>query len=216
MARVTGLRPTRSGRFAVHLDGEYAGAVTEATVARYRLFVDRELTDEQTSTLLHDVALETALADAYRLLAQRSRGTVELRRRLAAKDHQEDVVGAVIARLADEGLLNDAVFAASFVADKRRLAGWGRERIAIELQKLGVGRDVVQNALDAAGEGDVGELQRALAMLERMGAPGRPLEAARRRAFDRLRRRGFNVAVSTAAVRSWLETAGAADTEEDS
>jgi regulatory protein len=216
MARVTALKPTRGGRFAVHLDGEYAGSVTEATVARYRLYVDRVLSDEQAVTLRHDVALETALTDAYRLLAQRSRGRLELRRRLLAKDHPEDVVDTVIARLEAECLLDDASFAAAFVADKRRLAGWGRERIAAELRKLGVGRDIVQNALDDAGEDDDGELERALAMLERMGAPGRPLEAARRRAFDRLRRRGFNVAVSTAAVRGWLETAGAADTEEDS
>jgi regulatory protein len=215
MARVTALKPTRSGRFAVHLDGEYAGAVTEATVARYRLFVDRELTDEQAVTLRHDAALETALADAYRLLAQRSRGTVELQRRLAAKNHPQDIVDAVIARLADEGLIDDDAFAASFVADKRRLAGWGRERITAELRKLGVGRDVVEAAVGTADEAHDDEFERALAVLEHMGAPGRPPEAARRRAFDRLRRRGFSVAVSTTAVRRWLETADAADAEDD-
>jgi SOS response regulatory protein OraA/RecX len=54
------------------------------------------------------------------------------------------------------------------------------------------------------GEG-ADELDRALAFLRRRGAPEQPLDAARRRAFQMLQRRGFSVSVAYSAVRLWAE-----------
>ena len=108
--------------------------------------------------------------------------------------------------LAADGLLDDAEFARSYVADKRRLAGWGTERIRRGLAAAGVGQADVDAALGAAAAGDPedDELQRALEVLHRR-APKRP--AARRcRAPPRLptaARRGFASGVAYAAVRQW-------------
>lgn len=211
MPIVTALRATRRGRVSVHVDGDYLCTVDEPLVARLRLHEQRELSPDEVDELCRAADAGRVLADAYRLLGHRARGTEELRRRLLDKGHPDSVVGDVIDRLAAEGLLDDEAFARAYVADKRRLASWGDERIRRGLVALGLGEAAILAAL-SAGSGTesarppghaASELERALAVLARRGPPKEPLQAARRRAFDALRRRGYSSAVAYEAVRAW-------------
>ena len=204
MPVVTALRATRRGAVALHVDGEYVCVVGEAFVARWRLFKGRELADEDVAAIRRQSSAERVLGDAYRLLGHRARSRAELRRRLLQKEHEESVVDEAVARLVAEGLLDDAQFARSYVADKRALSGWGEQRIRRGLAELGVDAASADAALGAATEasGDE-ELERALALLRGKGAPRAPLEAARRRAYQALLRRGFAGGVAYAAVRLW-------------
>ena len=207
MPIVTALRPTRHrGRLSVHVDGEFLAAVSEAFVARQQLFEGRELSSDELAALVAAAARDQALADAYRLLGHRARSRSELRSRLLAKGHTGDVVDLTLERLGGEGLVDDQAVAAAFVADKRRLAGWGNDRIARELARLGVADDIVRAALPETGDDvDDGELERARAALERRGRPSAPLDRARKRAFDFLVRRGYSSGVAYRAVREWVD-----------
>lgn len=209
MPIVTSLDPLRGGRIAVALDGERAVVVGQALVARWRLHVDRELSVSEVGELSHEAARDAVLADAHRLLAHRSRSEHELTTHLAAKGHPTEVVAAVAERLRRDGLLDDHAFAAAYVADKRRLAGRGRERIAAELAQAGVAPDVIEDALGP--QDPDAEVLEALALLKRGPAARPPLEAARKRAFDRLRRRGFPTSVAFTAVDRWLAEQASSD-----
>ena len=213
MAIVTALRATKGGRIAVHVDGEYVCAVGESFVARWRLYKGRELDDESLAQMLTQASAERALADAYRLLGHRARSRAELRRRLLQQEHDEVVVHAGLERLADEGLLDDGEFARRYVADKRTLAGWGSQRIRRGLAELGVAGPVVDAAVgsaDAGGDAEA-EYARALAILTAKGSARPPLEAARRRAYQALLRRGFASGLAYRAVREWTGEPGPAD-----
>lgn len=203
MPVVTALRATRRGGVALHVDDEYLCVVSESLVARWHLFKGRELSDDDILEIRMASSSERVMGDAYRLLGHRARSTEELRRRLLAKEHDETAVQDALERLASDGFLDDAAFARSFVADKRRLGGWGEERIRRGLRDLGVAAADADAAL--ADEGDEDELDRALAVLRRRGTPEEPLEAARRRALQVLQRRGFSTATAYAAVRVWVD-----------
>jgi len=202
---VTALRATRRGQVAVHVDGNFVFSVSDSFVARWHLYQGRELDDDALAQLRGQASAERVMADAYRLLGHRARSRHELRRRLLQKGHDDEAVAGALERLAGDGLLDDAEFARSFVADKRGLSGWGSRRILRGLTELGVAHDVIDAALGAAAatEGDDAELERALAVLRRRGAPQPPLDAARRRAYEALLRRGFSTAVAYAAIRRW-------------
>ena len=116
-------------------------------MARWRLYKGRELDDDSLAQLATQASGERALADAYRLLGHRARSREELRRRLLQKEHEEAVVDAVLERLADDGLLDDAEFARRYVADKRALGGWGAQRIRRGLAELGVAGPVIDAAV---------------------------------------------------------------------
>lgn len=208
MPVVTALRATRRGGVALHVDDEYVCVVSEALVARWRLFKGRELDEPDLAEIRAASSAERVMGDAYRLLGHRARGQEELRRRLLAKEHDERAVDGALERLVADGFLDDTAFARSYVADKRRLESWGAERIRRGLRELGVDAVVVDEALgavDAEGGGDSDEFDRALAFLRRRGAPEPPLEAARRRAYQALQRRGFSSSVAYDAVGRWVE-----------
>jgi regulatory protein len=202
---VTALRATRRGGVALHVDDDYACVVSESLVARWRLFKGRELSEADVAAIRSAASGERVMGDAYRLLGHRARSREELRRRLLAKEHDAHAVEAALERLAADGFLDDAAFARSYVADKRQLASWGVERIRRGLRELGVDSLVIDEALGEGGGEEGEELDRALAVLRRRGAPEQPLDAARRRAFQALQRRGFSSPVAYAAVRLWVE-----------
>jgi regulatory protein len=206
---VTALRATRRSGVALHVDGEYVCVVSESIVARWRLFKGRELPADDVAQIKAASSAERVMGDAYRLLGHRARGTEELRRRLLTRKHDEAAVADALEQLTAEGLLDDAAFARSYVADKRRLQGWGAERIRRGLRELGVDAAVADEALGEGADDDGSELDRALAVLRRRAAPGQSLEAARRRAFQTLQRRGFSSSTAYAAVRIWVDEAAA-------
>jgi regulatory protein len=210
MPVVTALRATRRGGVALHVDDEYVCVVGESLVARWRLFKGRELTADDVAEIKAAASAERVTGDAYRLLGHRARSREELRRRLVAKEHDEAAVDEALQRLTADGFLDDAAFARSYVADKRRLAGWGVERIRRGLRELGVDAAAADEALGEGAADEGAELDRALVLLRRRGAPEQPLEAARRRAFQALQRRGFSASTSYAAVRIWVEEAASA------
>jgi regulatory protein len=203
---VTALRAGRRGRISVFVDGAYHCSVSEVLLAKRRLYQGLELDDGDLEALRRDASAERILGDAHRLLAQRQRSREELRRRLLQKEHTDEAIAAVVSRLEDDGLLDDRAFAEAFVADKRRLGGWGVERIRRGLAELGVAPETIDLALGEAD--DAAELERALAILDRGGPPRPPLEAARRRAYAALQRRGFSGTVCYKAVKRWSGPSG--------
>jgi regulatory protein len=203
MPRVTSLRPTRrSGRYAVHIDGDYAFAVSESFVARRGLYEGRDYDDADYADLVSAASDEAALTDACHLLNHRARSAREIRDRLSRKGHDGDVIEAVIARLRDDGLVDDAAFARAFVADKTNLSKWGRDRIARELRGHGIASATIAGALEGL-DGET-EVRRALAALGRLGPPQPPLDKARARAVSALMRRGYGADIARAAVSLWL------------
>ncbi len=204
MPTVSAIRATKRGRVAVYVDGSHVFSVGEATVARWRLYTGRVLTEAELEELSAEGELERALADAYRLLSHRARATAELRARLRQKEHGEATVEAALERLTAAGLLDDLAFARAYTGAKRSESGWGEYRIRRGLAQLGVGEDLIDCVLgELFGEG-YEPTEEAFRLLCRRGTPAPPQEAAQRRAYHFLLRRGFPAAVAYAAVRRWM------------
>jgi regulatory protein len=149
---------------------------------------------------------EHARALAWGALDRRERTEAELRALLARKRVAPDDAEAVLGELLAGGYVDDARFAERFAEDRRRLDGWGGERIEQRLRALGVDREI---AAAAAGARDPGEeLDAALALLRRRvpAVPTTPRE--RDRALGILVRKGYALELAHAALR---RHAGAAD-----
>jgi SOS response regulatory protein OraA/RecX len=82
--------------------------------------------------------------------------------------------------------------------DKRKLAGWGGERIADALAARGIERSDIEAGLGGGDEGD--ELERAVALLAGRGVAV-VSEADRGRALGYLARRGYSSETAHEAVR---------------
>jgi regulatory protein len=148
----------------------------------------------------HDTdAVERARALAWRSLNRRDRTVDEVGGMLLAKRVEPAVADAVVTELIELGYLDDARYAERFAEDRRRLDGWGSQRIARRLGELGVDREVVEAAVAAQDPED--ELAAALELLRRR-CPVPPVTRAERdRALGMLMRRGYAPELALDAVR---------------
>jgi len=124
---------------------------------------------------------------AMDLLARREHGRVELTRKLQRKGAPAELIEPALARLAEEGLLNESRYLEAYVASRAR-GGYGPLRIREELAQRGLARGDIEQALQAA-DVDWGLSLRTL-WQRRFGLqPGDARERARQGRF--LANRGF-------------------------
>ncbi len=141
--------------------------------------------------------LETALALAISYVVARQRTAHEVRQKLVRSGVSDTLTTAVLAQLHERGLLDDAAYSKAYLASRLAHRGYGPQRLSRELSQRGVGRalieDAVQHTLDAE---DVLAAARAQAV-KRWARLARDTEPAKRRQklYDFLRRRGFASAI---------------------
>ena len=143
--------------------------------------------------------LQHARDVAWRALNRRDHTVAELARILARKRVEPAVIDAVVGELCEQGYLDDARFARRFAEDRRRLDGWGAERIEQRLRALGVAGELVEAAVST--QGHEGELEAALALLRRRfpAPPATPRDCER--ALGMLVRKGYELELAHDAIR---------------
>jgi len=154
--------------------------------------------------------LQQALDVAYRYLGHRDRTVFEVRRHLEAKRVEPETVDEAVAELGEQGYLDDARYAQRFVEDRRRLDGWGAERIERKLLAAGVDRALAAAALAGGGggagapgdpEGDEhDELSAAVAVLRRRFRVPPETDRDRDRALGVLVRKGYELELAYDAI----------------
>ena len=139
---------------------------------------------------------------ALKALSYKERTEAELREWLGEREVAMAEIEEAIALLAEAGAIDDASFAHRYAADKRELAGWGPERIAVALESRGVARRHIEAAL--AGEDETAQLERAVALLGDRGVRC-DSERERQRGLALLVRRGYAKELAYEAVRAAVE-----------
>jgi regulatory protein len=133
--------------------------------------------------------VERARALAWRSLNKRDRTVDEVGDMLLGKRVEPAVADQVVTELIELGYLDDARYAQRFAEDRRRLDGWGSERIARRLRELGIDRDHSDAALAAQDPEE--ELAAAVELLRRRCPDPPATRAERDRALGILVRRGY-------------------------
>jgi regulatory protein len=137
--------------------------------------------------------IEAACRAAERALARRPYARRDLQRRLLQKQHPPLAVEAALARLADQGLLDDRQFAVHF-ASVQAARGRGPVRLLRDLARQGVDRETAEGAVRhvTVSEG-LDEVEAARRVAERRAAQlaGLPPLVSRRRLLAYLARRGY-------------------------
>ena len=209
--------PRPAGRFAVLVDGrEYAVLSLEA-IERLGLAVGRVLDGVEEA-----IALEQARLHSYdralNMLAFRGRSSTELARSLIRKGEDKAHVDWAIARLMEQGLLDDAAFARAFT--RARVVGGkqSRRRVEQELARKGVSRTVAGEAIEDVFE-DEGVDQRAIveeaARKKLRSLSGLDPAVQRRRLYAFLARRGYDLDDIRAAIAAVGSMAPSDDDLED-
>ena len=149
MAMISGIVPAvrPAGRFAVVVDGREHAVLSLEAIERLGLAVGRTV-----DGLEDAIALESARLQSYdralNMLAFRARSSRELARSLVKKGEERSHVDWAIARLQEQGLLDDAAFARAFTRGKVVGGKQSRRRVEQDLARKGVSRTVAGEAIE--------------------------------------------------------------------
>ncbi len=141
---------------------------------------------------------------ALKMLASRPFSERLLRERLLAKPWADpDLVDQCMARLKEQGLINDSQYARNYASYRVSTKPVGRSRLARELAGKKVPRERIDEALDIVFDEVEEETLIERAIEKRIRTHGRPTDRnGEKRMFDHLARRGFDYDLIMRKLRS--------------
>ncbi len=172
------------------------------TAALHALRRGRTLTAAEWESIREEGRVGLAVRLAMNLVARKPRSEAEVRRALHAHSaaFTPGEVDAAVARLRDLGAVDDSRWASSYVAQPRAV-GRGARLLRRELSQKGVQAADASTALEGRDEYAA---CLAAALKRTRTLRGLDRDAARRRLYDFLRRRGFDDSVARRAMETAL------------
>ncbi|MCX7607867.1 MAG: RecX family transcriptional regulator [Anaerolineales bacterium] len=203
MAIITAIEPQakNSRRVNVYLDGRFAFGL-ERIIAAW-LKVGQELTPEEQAVLQAKDRQEQARQHALRFLSYRPRSVKEVRSYLTKRGYEEALIESVLEQLQDAHLLNDVVFAQTWVENRNTFRPRSKALLRQELLRKGIAEEAVQSVLDGQEETKLA-LQAAQKAVRRYAALEWPQFRQRLGAY--LLRRGFSYStIGPVLVQVWKQ-----------
>lgn len=202
MAKITTFRSERGKRLNIAVDGNVAFSMERKATRKPELHSAQELSRSEKEQLNAD--LQRGLKAASRYLTHRPHSEAELKVKLGQRGFDSDTREAVIAKLKQQGLVNDAAFARFWVDNRESFNPRSRWLTKLELKKKGIVGEIIE---EAVGLIDDGENAYRLAAGKARSLSGLDYESYRRRLGDYLKRRGFGYEVIDRTVeRLWQES----------
>lgn len=196
VSHITAITPVlrHAGRFELLVDGVRVATLSLDAIEQLRLVVGGSV-----AGLEERIALEAAQLEVYdralSMLAFRARASTELARLLVRKGALKEHADRAIARLQEQGLLDDAAFARSFTRSRVLSARQSKRRVQQDLARKGVARDVTDAAIAMVFE-EEGVDQRAVveeaARRKLRSLTKHDPTVRRRRLYAFLARRGYD------------------------
>ena len=194
-------------RYYVTFDGGVAKlTVTTDEVAKYSLYTNRELSDDEYLSLTCDAKKSASRSRALKILGQRNMSRREVIKRLTEKGDDAETAEATADWLERIGAVNDMEYA-SMIARHYSASGYGAAKVRDELYRRGVDRELWEDAMSKAPEPD-GTLDSLIAAKLRSGEPDR---AEIKRISNWLARRGFKWSDINSALRRYMDDIGEID-----
>ena len=208
MTRITAIRvgKGRGKRVNVFLDGKFAFSLEAEVALKEGLQVDQELSVSQIEALARSDHFHRCLNAAVHYLSYRPRSESEIREQLHRRGFDGDTVEAVIARLKEQGLIDDVAFAQFWKENRQSFSPRSRWLTSFELRQKGVANDIIDQVVGAVDDAD--SAYRA-ALSKARSLPLSDYQSFRRRLGEYLRRRGFGYEVINQTIgRMWQELFG--------
>ena len=205
MGKITALRIGRKQRKRVNvsLDGRFVFSLEAEVAIKEGLQVGQELSGSQIEALARSDHFHRCLNAANHYLSYRPRSESELRERLHQRGFNGDSVEVVLAKLKEQGLVDDMAFAQFWKGNRESFSPRSQWLTKLELRQKGVANNIIDQIADTIDDEDSAYRAaqgkaRSLSLSDYQGF--------RRRLGDYLKRRGFGYGVINHTVeRLWQE-----------
>jgi len=194
----------RSKRINVFMDGRFTFSLMAEVVLKEGLQVGQELSASQIEALVRSDRYHRCLNAAVHYLGYRPRSEAEIRQRLQRHGFDGDCVERVLAKLKEQGLVDDTAFARFWKENRESFSPRSRGLTRLELQRKGLAGGIIEQVVDEVDDSD-SAYRAALGKARRLSPSD--YQGFRRRLGEHLRRRGFGYEVINHTVeRIWKES----------
>ena len=188
-------------RVNIFLDEEYAFSLELMLAAGLRK--GQQLTEAEIAALQADDERKRTYAAALTFLGQRVRSQTEVAQRLEQREFTPEAIAQTLARLQQEGYLDDTTFGQQWVANRQRFRPRSERALRYELRRKGMENSLIDEVIQ---EAEIDEDAAAWAALQPKIARWQGLERAQfsQKAGGFLARRGFGHEVARRVIdRAW-------------
>lgn len=137
-----------------------------------------------------------AMVSALRLLAATPKSKKHLKEKLLKKGFPKEIIDSVFEKLEKQGLINEKNYATTIFQSFSQFKPSGRKRIAFEMQKRGIAKNMIGDALETYSPEE--EREKALELAKTKFLRWEALEPMKRKKklYDFLVRRGFDFTIA--------------------
>ncbi len=223
MSKITQVEPQkksasrRTQRFNIFLDGVFAFGADQDLVVDRRLIVGKEITPEDLTILTYEAEVGKLMERMYDLFSRRQRTEKEVRNyfqilnfKRKTKDEQsigDLAIELVIEKLKQKRMIDDRVFAMSWIEARQKSKKKGKNAIKAELIQKGIDREIIEEVmsdeLGMMGQEEVlakQALEKKLRLWQNL-----PEVEFRKKATEFLVRRGFDYSIAKDVITKTLE-----------
>ncbi len=197
---------TKKGRINLFADGEYQFTVSALFWAKNGCPEGGTLDEDALFALQAEANADAAYDKALRLLTLRAHGEAELMRKLR-RDYDREAAENAVCRCKENGLVDDAAFAAALAEELYRKKAYAPARIEQALREKGIGKEIAKNAAYTL---DIDRKYGIIRIIEKMRLP----ETVTKKEADRLIRRLRAAGYSMREIREVVEFSGAPEEDE--
>ncbi|HZG57354.1 RecX family transcriptional regulator [Paenibacillus sp.] len=206
------LQKKQRHRYNIFVDEQFAFAVHEDILMKHRLFKGQVVSADRLEEVLRDEERQDAYVKTIRWLGARPRTEKEIRQYMGRKAYEPAVVDHCVERLKAERYVDDERFSRALTEERLQRQGKGKQWIRQELLQKGVDKQTVMDAVQSVSPEEEKAAAAALAKKRwRALSSGEDPQAARRKLYAYLARRGFSASAVREAVR---EAADGADDDD--
>lgn len=115
---------------------------------KYKVSVDMDFSEAEILEMKYFSDIERAKSRAINYISGKLKTKYEVRLKLKESGFAEDIIDEVLDILENEEYLNDRVYCEIFIEDKKRLNGYGKNKIKSLLIQKGISKNIFEDYLD--------------------------------------------------------------------
>jgi regulatory protein len=205
MKTITAIEPQKAqkGRVNLFLDGSFAFSISIPLATEAGLQEGQKLSPTEIENLRNAETFQRSLASALKFLSPRPRSEAEIRTRLRRHGYDVEIIRQVIAKLKEQKLVDDTVFAQFWRESRENFKPRSRRLIEAELRQKGVDAETIAE-VTARFDDELGAYKAAQRKARSLKSLDYP--SFRKRLGTFLRQRGFSYELINHTIeRVWQE-----------
>lgn len=134
--------------YEITLDDGKSYQLYDDIILEYELLIDKKLDKKKLNEVLEENSLLEAYYKALKYICVKMRTELEIRRYLKKNAFSNYAIGYSVSRLKSEGYLDPKRYAQAYINDSVNLSSYGPKKIADNLDKLGIEKEIVDEYLN--------------------------------------------------------------------